>query len=101
MAEDFPHGKGSWMSDMSSIRGGMWERKLWMAKVLFLPSLSLSLSPFSSSFRSWLRVQDAGEAEKAKQNEGKWPGEPKTSPFFFIFIHRDGRIRSHGPNLPP
>ena len=25
VAEDFPHGKGSWISDISSIRGGMWE----------------------------------------------------------------------------
>ena len=49
-----------------------------MAKVPFLSlSLFLSLSPSSSSFRSWLRAQDAGEAEKVKQNEGEWLGEPK------------------------
>jgi len=51
-----------------------------MAKVLFLPSLSLSLS-LSLSFLFLLPLlaaaQDAVEAEKAKQNEGKWPGEPK------------------------
>ena len=62
MAEDFPHGKGSWISDMSSIRRGMWERKLWMAK----------------------------EAEKAKQDEGKWPGEPGTSPFFSFYFTTTG-----------
>jgi len=36
-----------------------------------------SHSPSSSSFSSWLCAQDAGEAEKAKQDEGKWLGEPK------------------------
>ena len=36
-----------------------------------------SHSPSSSSFRSWLRAQDAGEGEKAKRDEGKWPGEPE------------------------
>ena len=25
VAEDIPHGKGSWTSDISSSRGGMWE----------------------------------------------------------------------------
>ena len=44
-----------------------------MAKVLS-PSLFLLLLP---PFRSWLQVQDATEAEKAKWDEGKWPGEPK------------------------
>jgi len=36
-----------------------------------------SHSPSSSSFSSWLCAQDTGEAEKAKQDEGKWLGEPK------------------------
>src|SRR6185503_14095053 len=36
-----------------------------------------SHSPSSSSFCSWLCAQDAGEAEKAKRGEGKWPSEPK------------------------
>src|SRR6185503_19490927 len=52
----------------------------WL-RCFFLPSLSLSLSPLPSSFRSWLRAQDAGDAEKATQNKSKWPGEPGTSPF--------------------
>ena len=79
--------------------GGCGREDSEMAKVLFF-SLFLSLSPSSSSFRSWLRAQDAREAEKVKQEGGKWPGEPKTPPFLFIFIRHDGRIRSHGPNLP-
>jgi len=50
-----------------------------------------SHSPSSSSFRSWLRAQDAGEAEKAKRDEGKWPGEPKTTPFSsFLFTATGG-----------
>jgi hypothetical protein len=28
VAEDFPHGNGSWTSDISSSCGGMWGRKL-------------------------------------------------------------------------
>ena len=28
VAEDFPHGNGSWTSDISSSHGGMWECKL-------------------------------------------------------------------------
>ena len=35
-----------------------------------------SHSPSSSSFRSWLRAQDAGEAEKAKRDKGKWLESP-------------------------
>ena len=55
-----------------------------------------------SPSRSWLRVQEATEAEKAKakRDGGKWPGEPKTSPFFSVFIYHGGHTRSHGPNLP-
>ena len=50
-----------------------------------------SHSPSSSSFRSWLCAQDAGEAEKAKRDEGKWPGEPKTTPFSsFLFTATGG-----------
>ena len=57
------------------VEGG-WEKEgSEMAK-----SLSLSLFLLSPS-RSWLWVQEATEAEKAKQDGGKWPGEPKTSPF--------------------
>ena len=38
VAEDFPHGKGSWMSDMSSIRGRIWERRLGLGKYNREPS---------------------------------------------------------------
>jgi hypothetical protein len=52
------------------VEGGCGNEGSGMAKVL-------SHSPSSSSFRSWLCTQDAGEAEKAKRDEGKWLGEPK------------------------
>ena len=43
----------------------------------------------SSFFRSWLRAQDVMEAEKAKWDEGKWPGEPKQpTPLHFISPRR-------------
>ena len=59
-----------------------------MAKVLSL-SLSLSLFLLLPPFRSWLRVQDAREAEKAERDEGKWPGEPKQPiPLRFISPRR-------------
>ena len=65
-------------------RGNVGAKALGWLRCSF--SLFFSLSPFSSSFRSWLRAQDAGEAEKAKQDGSKWPGEPKTSPFSsFLF----------------
>ena len=52
------------------VEGGCGNEGSGMAKVR-------SHSPSSSSFRSWLCAQDAGEAEKAKRDEGKWLGEPK------------------------
>ena len=52
------------------VAGGCGDASSEMAKVR-------SHSPSSSSFRSWLRAQDAGEAEKAKRDEGKQLGEPK------------------------
>ena len=59
------------------VEGGCGKGGTKTAKSLCL-SLSLLLPPPS---RSWLRVQEATKAEKAKQDGGKWPGEPKTSPF--------------------
>ena len=58
-----------------------------------------SHSPSSSSFRSGLQAQDAGEAEKAKRDEGKWLGEPK-QPFSLRFYPPDGQVHSHSPSLP-
>ena len=55
-----------------------------MAKVLSLSLFFLLLPPF----RSWLRVQDAREAEKAERDEGKWPGEPKQPTPHFISPRR-------------
>ena len=54
-----------------------------MAKSLSLSlslSLSFSPSPSSSSFSLLATGSGSDEAEKAKQDGGKWPGEPKTSP---------------------
>jgi len=60
------------------------------AKALGWLRCSLSLSLFLlPPFRSWLRVQDAREAEKAERDEGKWPGEPKQPiPLRFISPRR-------------
>ena len=52
---------------------------------------AFSPSPSSSSFRSWLLALDAGEAEKAKWDKGKWPGDPKQPPFSsFLFTTTGG-----------
>ena len=56
------------------VEGGCGNEGSGMAKVR-------SHSPSSTSFRSWLRAQGTTEAEKAKQDGGKWPGEPKASLF--------------------
>ena len=58
-----------------------------------------SHSPSSSSFRSWLRAQDAGEVEKAGEMKANGQVSPNNPPFP-AFIHQDGRIRRRSPNPP-
>ena len=62
------------------VKGGCGNEGSRMAKVC-------SHSP-SSSFRSWLCAQDAGEAEEAKRDEGKWLGEPKQPPSLRFYSPR-------------